>query len=293
MSRKYLKNLPVIGPAIKSVMSFFRTLKDRKNNVLLYRRNKKFIEPTGVLQNANVGKRCFILACGPSINTQDLTALSKECSISVSNFFVHPDFAKIHPEYHIFAGSHDPITDAQMVSWLKSAEKHFPSDQKVVLSIMDKYLIDQFNLFKKQKVYYYHLGGGGMNTSKDISFTGFVPTIGGIAHIAMCLGLYLGSKEMYLLGVDHDWLLHLGESRHFYKENESELVKGGYVEGPAKKERDLENDFAASVTTWKGYKKIREYARKRGVRIWNSTPGSLLDVFPRKSLKDALDEKKS
>lgn len=289
--RQYLKNLPVIGVVIKSTMSLLRALKDRKNNALLYYRNKEFIKPSGALKNLNLNKRCFILATGPSINKQDLKALSRECCISVSNFFVHPDFTVIHPEYHLFAGSHDPIKDEQMVAWLRSAEKHFPVGQKVLLSIIDKYLVDDFNLFKKQKVYYYHLGMGGMNTDKDISFTGTVPGIGGVALIATSFGLYIGSNEIYLLGVDHDYLLHVGESKHFYKEHENELVKKGYVEGIAKQgERDLENDLVATISTWKGYKKLREYAKKRGVQIWNSTPVSTLDMFPKKSLENVLHE---
>jgi len=285
--RTFLKNVPVAGPVFKNLGDLFRQAKGRIASRNFYSKNKKSLLPNEALAGSAHGKRIFILATGPSIKTQDLSPLEGELCISVSNFFVHPDFNKIHPEYHIFAASHDPITDEQMVAWLRDAEKHFPDGQKVFLSDTDKYLVDKFNLLGKQRVFYYHLNfEKNIDIGKDLSFTGQLPKIITIAHTALYLAMYLGSKEICLLGVDHDWLLHIGESKHFYQEAKSELVNKGYVESVAKKETDLEKDFEASARLWRLYKKIRDYAKRRGIVIWNSTPNSLLDVFPRVPLKE-------
>ena len=82
----------------------------------------RILAENSILKNRsiNIG-RCFILATGPSINDIDLSILKGEFCISVSNFFVHPLFNEIKPEYHIFAESHHPITEEQYVSWLKDA----------------------------------------------------------------------------------------------------------------------------------------------------------------------------
>ena len=70
------------------------------------------------LKDCHRGERCFILATGPSIQKQDLTLLKNEICISVSNFFVHPDYKKIKPLYHCIAPYHKPITEEAFQAWL-------------------------------------------------------------------------------------------------------------------------------------------------------------------------------
>ncbi len=292
--RAFIKELPVAGGAAKSLATAYREIRGKILARFFYLKNKKFLYSNRALEKTTEARRCFILATGPSIKTQDLSVLSGELCISISNFFVHPDFKKIRPEFHVFAASHDPITDDQMVAWLKDAEAHFPDGQKVFLSVMDKYLVDKFELFKKQRVYYYHVNDAKkLQKHSHISLTEELPKIITIPQTALYIAICLGVKEIYLLGVDHDWLLHIGQSKHFYEETQSALVNKGYVETVAKKETDLEKDFASSVKLWRQYRKIKEYALANEIEIWNSTPNSLLDVFPRKSLENALHEKKS
>jgi hypothetical protein len=52
------------------------------------------------LLNRHKGERCFILCNGPSIAQQDIRPLKNETLFSVSNGYLHPDFAEIHPRYH-------------------------------------------------------------------------------------------------------------------------------------------------------------------------------------------------
>ncbi len=290
--REKIKKTAVVGPLMRGASLLCRNAMGRIRSHLFYRKHKIFLLPNKNFRDSALSKHIFILATGPSIKNQHLSKLAGELCISASNFFVHPDFNKINPEYHIFPASHDPITDEQMVAWFQDGEKHFRAGQKIFIADTDKYLVDRFSLFKNQNVYYYHVNTErNINVNKDISFTEELPKIKTVAHTALYLSMYLGSKEIYLLGVDHDWLLHIGESKHFYQEAKSELVNKGYVENIAKKETDLENDFALSVLLWKQYRKIKEYAERREIKIWNCTPKSLLDVFPRKPLEETLEKK--
>ena len=70
------------------------------------------------LYNRHQGERCFILATGPSINSQSLRDLAGQTCISVSNFFVHPDCSAIRPRYHCVAPFHPPITEEAWQTWL-------------------------------------------------------------------------------------------------------------------------------------------------------------------------------
>jgi hypothetical protein len=227
--------------------------------------------------------RCFILATGPSIKNQDLNNLENEFCISVSNFFVHPLFKKINPHYHIFAGSHPPITTEQMASWWRDAEDHFRgSSVDVLIHATNKKIQEKFGFFKEHKVYYY-LGEG----KYPVDFSKAIPKIQTVVHIAIYLAIYMGFKKIYLLGCDHSWLMHHGISQHFYKEEQHSFTRNNYSEWSEVK--DIGFEFETHSKLWDVYRKIRMEAGKINVQIYNSTPGSLLDIFPKKNLSEVLN----
>lgn len=241
---------------------------------------KKNKELRGMAKNI---KRCFILATGPSIKDQDLSGLENEFCISVSNFFVHPSFNKIKPYYHIFAGSHPPITTQQMVAWWQDATKHFEKNKiNVLIHARDREIEKNAKIFGHQNVYYYLDGG-----SFPVDFTKPIPRIQTVVHIAIHLSIYLGFKEVYLLGCDHSWLFHFRQSQHFYNEQEHSLARDNYSEWSEVK--DIGYEFETYARLWKTYRKIRSEAKKADCKIYNATPQSMLDIFPGVALSDVLN----
>ena len=227
--------------------------------------------------------RCFILATGPSIREQDLSGLEDEFCISVSNFFVHPLFKKINPRYHVFAGSHPPITPEQMADWWRDAEGHFRgSNVDIFIHAVNKNVQENFGLFKDHKVYYY-LGEG----KYPVDFAKAIPKIQTVVHVAIYLAMYLGFKEIYLLGCDHSWLLHHGISQHFYKEEQHSFTRNNYSEWSEVK--DIGYEFKTHAKLWDVYRKIRSEAAKINCNIFNATPKSMLDIFPKKNLSEVLN----
>ena len=184
----------------------------------------------------------------------------------------------------MFVQSHSPVTDEQWDTWLKDADTHFTKDQKVFLGMRDKYLIDAKHPFKNPDVRFY-----GLSLYKkkkhSVRFDRLIPDIQTSAQLAIYLAIYLGCKEIYLLGVDHDWILHYGESRHFYDEKQSVLSKSGYNEWSS----DFGTQIKSYANLWKVYGNIAEYANLHDIKIINATPGSLLDIFPKTTLEKALD----
>ena len=101
------------------------------------------LEKNKVLNNS-VGdnKTCYILACGPSINEMDLSVLKGKDCISVSNFFVHPLYQEIQPKYHVFAPTHEPITEEQYNSWIADFQDKTRFDVQLILNAKDKPITD-------------------------------------------------------------------------------------------------------------------------------------------------------
>jgi hypothetical protein len=228
--------------------------------------------------------RCYILATGPSINKMDLAGLENEFCISVSNFFVHPLFKRIKPRFHIFAGTHPPLTNQQVGDWWQDATNHLNGNDKtgILINARDKKIEEEFKVFTGHKVYYYLEGG-----NYPIDFCKQLPEIKTVVHIAIYLAIYLEMKEIVLLGCDHSWLLHFGQSQHFYQESEHALVRNNHNEWSVAS--DIGDEFRSYADLWDIYRKIKNESKKKGVTIYNATPGSLLDIFPRKDLNELLN----
>lgn len=229
-------------------------------------------------------RRCFILATGPSIKSMDLSGLENEFCISVSNFFVHPLFNKISPFHHIFAGTHPPITNTQVGSWWQDAAIAMEGNTRtsILINARDKKIQNEFSVFRNRPVHYYLEGG-----RYPVDFTKQLPEIQTVVHIAIYLAIYSGIKEIYLLGCDHSWILHFGESSHFYQESQHAFTRNNYNEWSEIK--DMGEEFRNYAVLWDIYRLIRTHALQKGVKIFNATPSSLLDIYPRRDLNEVLN----
>lgn len=234
-------------------------------------------------KNRHKGERCFILACGPSIKEQDLTLLKNEISISVSNFFMHPDYGLIRPRYHcipdISTAHGDFHTEEYAKRWFREMERK-TGEAILFLSDGEKKLIKSSGLFRNTEVHYLHFGEDWTEIEKSgIDITRFFPFPQSSSVLALAIAVYMGFEEIYLLGCDHDWILHHGTSLHFYEENENIMAtRPGYSEWAGS---DYELQFRCSWNLWDQYKKIYRYSQTMGINIYNATVGGLLDVFPR------------
>ncbi len=106
---------------------------------------------------------------------------------------------------------------------------------------------------------------------------------------AIMVGIRLGFKDIYLTGADHSWSKTLSVNElnevlsvqpHFYKDDakEQKRVDSVYRGIPIYK---IMESFSVA---FKAYHQINEYASASGTTIYNSTPGSFIDAFPRKSI---------
>ncbi len=243
-----------------------------KNEILS--RNKE-------LRNIHDKERCFILACGPSINNQNLKFLKGEKCIAVSRFYLHPDFQIINPAYYCIAPYHLPISEVGWQNLMKDIEKNVTSS--MFFSMSDYVRNQKKNMFLSHKKYFIDFSNNSninsLISSKCELSKPLLP-IQNVIHMALYVAIFMGFKEIVLLGCDHDWILHLNKSRHFYKEKDDVLVKNGYNEWLLA-EQDLESHFRSYVRVWQIYKAIKVIADRNKISILNATEGGLLDVFKR------------
>jgi hypothetical protein len=241
-----------------------------KNNNPILERNKELNDSVGE------NKACYILACGPSINEMDLSKLIGEDCISVSNFFVHPLYNQIQPKYHVFAPHHFPISDSQYLEWIVDHESKTKFDQSIFIHKQyDKLIKQSLSSTSLKKIFFENIDKLPEKFN-EIKLDNQTPHYQTVVHLALYLAIGLGYKEIYLLGIDHNWLLNFGKSMHFYQENQSVLSRSGYDEYY---NLDLEDEFHAHAKLWAFYKSIKKYSIANNIKIYNSTPNSFLDVF--------------
>jgi hypothetical protein len=273
MKIKYLLKEFIIPPGfLKIKQRIFNTKKkDRGSFNYLTQENIQF-------KDIHKGKRCFILATGPSIRTQDLKLLKDEFSISVSNFFVHPDYSEIRPVYHCMASYHPPITEEGWRVWMKELAAK-TVDSTLFFGLSDVKRNQDAGVFADRSVHYLHCGRSlDSLINRRVDLTKQIIGPASVPVMALHVALYMGFKRIYLLGCDHDWIFHVNQSNHFYEEKEHVLVKSGYNEWS---DFDWGIQFAQQAELWQQYKVIKLNAESCGVEIFNATPVGILDVFPR------------
>lgn len=122
------------------------------------------------------------------------------------------------------------------------------------------------------------------NAIPDLS--GIIPRVITVPIMVLMIAMYMGFREIYLLGVDHDWFLKK-EYGYFYKEtkpaNDAWLKRHGT---PLQTTLLEEAPYIGKI--WGQYRAIKLIANANGVRIFNATHGGMLDEFERVRLEDVV-----
>lgn len=238
-------------------------------------------------RNRHPGKRCFILCNGPSVLKQDLLLLRNEIVMSVSNGYLHKDFAQIRPAYHFVPSiTYGLLTEQDVVRWF--GEMHAGiGDAELFLASTEYDVVNKHALFHRRSVNYLCTARPFWpNESRIIDLCGIVPVIGSVPIMALISALYMGFGEIYLLGTDHDSLA-TGKYNYSY---EPTVLRGkdSSTDGEGNMIAPVYDELKSHLLVWSQYRHVKRIARANGVSIFNATAGGMLDEFPRVVLADVL-----
>lgn len=229
------------------------------------------------LKNTHIGERCFIIGNGPSLTVEDLDSLRNEFCFAANRIYRVFDKTKWRPQIYLCVDSFvlkdlkDIIRNLELpVILLHLEAKKYKLEQqnKNILYINNFYpfLINQ------------HKYINGIKVSSDVSkyFTaGETVTFNSIQ-----LAFYMGFKEIYLLGVDHQYSkvrLETGEIA------EHPDIIDYFDRTPAPK-YSVQN----VATSTAAYVAANKYALSHHIVLKNLTRGGALEVFQRGSLDDII-----
>jgi len=197
---------------INEIINFYSYLIFNLKNIFGY---YKFLKKNIELKNIYKDKRIIIIANGPSVNNFDLKKVKNELLIMVNRSFLHPDYEFIKPNFHIFV---DPklATGVWPLEYIDIIFKKNP-DVKLILNA-NWYHLEKFNKLRKNKnVYWVKSKITSLYLKKFNNNLCSIFSTLGVTGNAVSLASYLGSKKIYILGMELNGVIKMlnNEDSHF------------------------------------------------------------------------------
>ena len=207
-------------------------------------------------RNIHEGERCFIICTGPSLTLEDVERLKGEYTFSMNSIiklFLQTDW---RPSYYVIED-----LDAYM-KLEEDLDRYCPTP-----FFISDWLADRVEpkietvLFPFDMLNHFSVG---FHLSPRFRFSGnaYAMMYNGfsVTFIIMQLAVYMGFKEIYLLGCDCNYS---GEKTHF--------VDYGAVQ----------TSVSLTQKMTEAYRVAKKYADEHGIKIYNATRGGKLEVFER------------
>ena len=251
-----------------------------KKNIIPAEKDIAVLQRNHIYENCHAGEQVFILCTGPSISKLDLTKLQHEKTIAVNSFYLHTNCQLISPSYYCVPKVEDfPDWDSMAIFFREiqqvTQKAHYFFD------IDDKKYIEKIREYENRCVNYISFSNIPNYENGDIDLTGLLMRPQSSSIMALELALYMGFKTIYLLGTEHDSLI-TKQYTHFYAYYDSIESKLNPIENAS---GELYEAFHLQLECiyklWEQYKIIKVIAERKGIKIYNATPGGILDVFER------------
>lgn len=230
-------------------------------------------------KNLQEGKRCFLIGNGPSLTTADLELLKNEITFACNRIYKLYPLTSWRPTYYCLIDA--IIAKYEYQDVVDHVDCPFFTNRDT-LGLMEKAPSDVICAKNIGESEYY---------VSDDFFSYYVPSGATVMTYMLELAMYMGFKEIYLIGVDCTSSVNGGG--HFVKnyinpellEKDMERIRKRLGSNEATKEEVAEYYFNKSMLS---YQLIQEYAQKRDINIYNATRGGKLEIYKRRSLEEVL-----
>lgn len=245
---------------------------------------------TKKLQNKHKGERCFIVGNGPSLKYHDLNQLTEERVFTVNYMMKSKDFKILNSDYHLFF---DPVVfelkpkvkeDKERIDMIHSTLKSNPDLTYIIpyrrrANFMNLFPNHKFKFIYNYKTYTPH-------QTKTSQLHRITPGFQNVIIYAINTAIYMGFKEIYLLGVDMTGFLeHFEHNKvneqwgHSYTKTEEE--KAFVIETLKKNKIDNEFYLKTYGKTLEQLKLIYAHATRNNVKLLNASQHGAIDFIPR------------
>lgn len=227
------------------------------------------------LKGIHNGKRCFIIGNGPSLRVEDLDRLSEEYTFGANRIYDLFSKTKWRPtfymstDYNVLRHSWHLLNNYDFGEMFLAVDKDFDLSRfknKTTRIFQDtKFVVNKYNDLTAY-------------VSEDVSkcfSVGYTVTFASIQ-----LAIYMGFKEIYLLGMDFSFSSTRDKKGKLHVDNNI-------------KDHFYEKKYVATVpffyeSNLHAYKVAKEYADSHDIKIVNVTRGGKLEVFERANFDEII-----
>lgn len=236
----------------------------------------KYGKKLAALKDSHKGERCFIVANGPSLTSADLDLLAKNKEITFAMNRIYKIFPQTQwrPTYYVCEDINIFHESMEEINNIPAKNKFVPVNHKWFNGVdIDGALYFWANYLREKDC--------PNSFSSDISKQ--MDSMGTVTFTCMNIAAYMGFKEIYLLGVDHNYTVTINEegetvvdknAKDYFCENYDTDIKDIVV-----------HDMGQNT---RAYRKAKAYCDEHGIQIINATRGGKLEVFPRVSFDDLV-----
>lgn len=269
-----------------------------KRNIGCKKRLRGLLQENKSFKDIHRGERCFILGNGPSLKRENLNLLQGETIFTVNQISRLTEYHILKPKYHFWVDGNffnidiNSPEDAELLNTMLSMGHSgticfFPLEQEHFCKEhgLDKKLNLRYFAAKPRLTFF-----EGFNL--PIDFTKYLPGFGTVVQYCICMAIYMGFSEIYLLGCDNTGIMVTLKSA--LKENDNNDYAYSVSENEKKrmekllKRNSIEQyaiDYAQTLTA---YRVLHEYCNKRGIRLINCSSSTVIDSIPRMSLNQVI-----
>lgn len=249
--------------------------------------------PSTVSRHKGSGGRIVIMANGPSLArtiAEERPLLASAPLMAVNFAAIAPEFAQLKPRYYVLADPHF-FSDSDDANLALLRERLAAVDWPMTLLVPVRYRHRARILYAKNTLATFN--AVGMEGFRPLAHALYragagMPRPRNVLIPSIMLAIALGYDEIVITGADHSWMQTLSVTDdnevvsvqpHFYADGEEEKKR---VRHEYRNYR-LHQIVGSFAVAFKSYHDIAAYARRRGVRIINATPGSFIDAFERRT----------
>ncbi|MDO6746291.1 6-hydroxymethylpterin diphosphokinase MptE-like protein [Gilvimarinus sp. 1_MG-2023] len=220
-------------------------------------------------------KRCFLIGNGPSLNQTDLSVLRDEVTFAVNGFFLKQQHLDWTPTFYVVEDHLVAEDRAQDLKRLTGSIKFFPAYLGYIFDPSDDTIFYNHRPRKS-----YPEGFDFSMNADEITYTGCTVTFS-----LMQLAVYLGFREIYLIGVDASYQIPADA-----KSNEKYSV--GVLDMQSDDPNHFNPDYFGKGYRWhdpqvemmvQAYAEAKRALEGTEQRIYNATIGGQLEIFERRS----------
>ena len=230
-------------------------------------------------KNIHQGERCFIIGNGPSLTMEDLDKLKGEHCFAANRICNAFSKTEWRPEYFmcvdssVFKDMKDTICGLDLPNIFLTLEckKYKLHEKNKKIKYINNYYPYLVNQYKRVK---------GINVSEDVSK--FFVAGETVTFNAIQFAIYMGFKEIYLLGVDHKYARSREESGAI----KVDMKVKDYFDDEPSKNYNVQN----VQTSTAAYRSAKKYCDQHEIIIKNLTRGGALEVFERADFNDILQK---